>query len=123
MARTTHRTVINDSGQIPAFGSEREEQHFWDTHEAGPGLIATPEEAARIRAKLPPSRALTIPVPTSSETGAPNVTAVSARLTGDTVRRLKAMAARKGTGYQRLLRDFVVERLYEEEVREGVIQR
>jgi hypothetical protein len=39
----------------------------------------------------------------------------------DLLGRLKAMARRKGKGYQTLLKEFVLERLYEEEKREGVI--
>ena len=35
--------------------------------------------------------------------------------------RLKALAALRNTGYQTLLKEFVVERLYEEEKREGII--
>jgi len=37
------------------------------------------------------------------------------------LRRVKALAARRGKGYQTLLKEFVVERLYEEERREGLI--
>ena len=32
------------------------------------------------------------------------------------------LAARRNTGYQTLLKEFVVERLYEEEKREGIIE-
>ncbi len=38
-----------------------------------------------------------------------------------TLTRLKALAALRNTGYQTLLKEFVVERLYEEEKREGII--
>ena len=38
-----------------------------------------------------------------------------------TLKRLKALAALRNTGYQTLLKEFVVERLYEEEKREGII--
>jgi hypothetical protein len=37
------------------------------------------------------------------------------------LRRLKALAALRNTGYQTLLKQFVVERLYEEERRAGII--
>lgn len=47
--------------------------------------------------------------------------AISLRLDEDLLRRLKAMARRKGKGYQTLLKEFVLERLYEEEKREGFI--
>jgi hypothetical protein len=41
----------------------------------------------------------------------------------DLVNRLKALAAVKGVGYQTLLRQFVAERVYEEEKREGIIEK
>lgn len=46
---------------------------------------------------------------------------VPVRFDADTLRRLRTLAARKGTGYQTLLKTFVMERLYEEEKREGII--
>ncbi len=39
-----------------------------------------------------------------------------------TLKRLRVLAARRNTGYQTLLKEFVVERLYEEEKREGLIE-
>jgi hypothetical protein len=39
-----------------------------------------------------------------------------------TLQRLKALAALRNTGYQTLLKEFVVERLYEEEKRAGIIE-
>lgn len=39
-----------------------------------------------------------------------------------TLRRLKTLAALHNTGYQTLLKEFVVERLYEEEKRAGIIE-
>jgi hypothetical protein len=41
----------------------------------------------------------------------------------DLVIRLKELAAIKGTGYQALLRQFVADRVYEEEKREGVAKQ
>jgi hypothetical protein len=46
---------------------------------------------------------------------------VAVRFDPFTLMRLKALAARRNTGYQTLLREFIVERLYEEERREGII--
>jgi hypothetical protein len=37
------------------------------------------------------------------------------------LRRLKTLAERRDKGYQTLLKEFVVERLYEEEKREGLV--
>jgi hypothetical protein len=48
-------------------------------------------------------------------------TPVAIRLDRFTLRRLKSLAALRNTGYQTLLKQFVVERLYEEERRAGII--
>ncbi|MCW3056884.1 MAG: hypothetical protein JWO21_853 [Solirubrobacterales bacterium] len=48
-------------------------------------------------------------------------TPVAVRFDRFTLRRLKTLAAARNTGYQTLLKEFVVERLYEEEKREGII--
>jgi predicted DNA binding CopG/RHH family protein len=49
-------------------------------------------------------------------------TPIAIRFDQFTLARLKALAAARNTGYQTLLKEFVVERLYEEEKREGIIQ-
>lgn len=54
---------------------------------------------------LPPSR--------------PRAKPVSVRFDEDMLGRLKALAARRGTRYQTLLKQFIAERLYEEERHEG----
>lgn len=90
--------------EIPEFGSEAEEARFWAEHELGEPLLAA---MAPPEGLLPPPRSRT--------------RAISLRLDEDLLRRLKAMARRKGKGYQTLLKEFVLERLYEEEKREGFI--
>lgn len=55
--------------------------------------------------------------------GRPAAVALSVRVEADTLRRLRALAAVKGTKYQTLLKAFVQERLYEEEQREGLVRR
>jgi hypothetical protein len=47
---------------------------------------------------------------------------VAVRFDEFTLERLRTLAARRNTGYQTLLKEFVVERLYEEEKREGIIE-
>jgi hypothetical protein len=47
---------------------------------------------------------------------------IAIRLDQFTVRRLKTLAALRNVGYQTLLKEFVVERLYEEERRAGIIR-
>ncbi len=48
-------------------------------------------------------------------------TPIAVRFDEFTIKRLKGLAQRRNTGYQTLLKEFVVERLYEEEKREGII--
>jgi hypothetical protein len=48
-------------------------------------------------------------------------TPIAVRFDQFTLKRLKTLAASRNTGYQTLLKEFVVERLYEEEKREGII--
>ena len=96
-------TPIHSIDEIPAFVSEDEEHRFWQTHELAEELWdklpAVPEE------ELPRPRTKAVPV----------------RFDEDVLRRLKVLAAKRHTGYQTLLKQFVVERLYEEEKREGLV--
>lgn len=48
-------------------------------------------------------------------------TPIAVRFDQFTLKRLKTLAALHNKGYQTLLKEFVVERLYEEEKREGII--
>jgi hypothetical protein len=48
-------------------------------------------------------------------------TPIAIRFDQVTLSRLKALATLRNKGYQTLLKEFVVERLYEEEKREGII--
>lgn len=48
-------------------------------------------------------------------------TPIAVRFDQFTLKRLKTLAALHNTGYQTLLKEFVVERLYEEEKRAGII--
>src|SRR5271154_7545483 len=49
-------------------------------------------------------------------------TPIAIRFDQFTLTRLRALAALRNTGYQTLLKEFVVERLYEEEKRAGIVQ-
>ncbi len=96
-------TLVHTMDEIPVFVSEDEEHRFWQTHELADelwdALPPVPE------AELPQPRTKPVPV----------------RFDEDVLRRVKALAAKRHTGYQTLLKQFVVERLYEEEKREGII--
>ncbi len=98
-------TTIQSWDDVPTFASEAEEAAYWATHDLGEGLLAqmgpVPEGA------LPPHRPRTRPV--------------AVRFDDATLRRLRILAARRHKGYQTLLKEFVLERLYEEEKREGIV--
>ena len=91
---------------IPAFANEDEEHRFWGSHRFGDALLS---EMVPVPLEgddwLPPARARSKPV--------------QIRFTADTIRRAKALAAERNTGYQTLIKEFVTERLYEEEKRAG----
>lgn len=98
-------TPLKDPAQVPRGMSEREAREFWDTHEITEEYL---EKAGPPReGVLPSTRARTRPV--------------SVRLDEDVLRRLKAVAESKRKGYQTMLKEFIAERLYEEEKREGVL--
>ena len=90
---------------IPAFADDEDAATFWDTHAPSKGFLEDIPEVAECY--LPPTR--------------PRTTPVAIRFDADTLARLKAIAKKKHKGYQTLLKEFVAERLYEEEQREGVI--
>ena len=102
---------IRSWDEVPSFASEKEEQAWWDEHDVSDELLQAfgPVEEG----SLPPrersvTRARKVPV--------------SVRMEEDLVTRLKGLAAIKGIGYQTLLRQFVADRVYEEEKREGVLK-
>lgn len=98
-------TTISSLEEVPRFNSEREEAAYWQTHALSgtlwTALPTIPEE------DLPPLR--------------PRTRSVAVRFDDSTLQRMKALAHRRHKGYQTLLKEFVVERLYEEEMREGLI--
>jgi hypothetical protein len=96
---------IQNWDEVPAFKTEVEETEFWATHALGDGILQ--EMGPVADDELPPARPRTRPI--------------AVRFDQDVVRRLRTLAARKHKGYQTLLKEFVVERLYEEEKREGLV--
>ena len=82
--------------RLPKFKDEREEAEFWDTHDSTEFLEETePVDVAFVDARPPKKQ-------------------ISLRLDPDVIERLKAIAARKGIGYQTLIRMWVMERLAQE---------
>lgn len=90
---------------VPEFASEAEEREFWDTHSFSEELLEQLRE----------------PEPDWMPPVQPRTKPLAVRFDADTIARLKALARKKHKGYQTLLKEFVMERLYEEEKREGLI--
>jgi hypothetical protein len=93
--------VLHSLQDIPAFANEDEEDEFWSTHALGEELWDEMKPVPE--GELPPPRAAT--------------TSISIPLDEPIVTRIKALARRRHTRYQLLLREFVTERLAEEERR------
>ncbi|MBA3473991.1 MAG: hypothetical protein H0T57_12325 [Rubrobacter sp.] len=106
------RKEIKSWDEVPSFASEKEEQAWWDEHDISEELLETfgpvPE------GELPPPREKTVTRPRKGP--------ISVRMENDLVNRLKVLAAVKGVGYQTLMRQFVADRVYEEEKREGILK-
>lgn len=99
--------TIERMEDIPVFANEDEEHRFWSTHSFSDALLdqmqSVPPEGDDF---FPPAR--------------PRTTAVPIRFSPDVIARTKALAAKRNTGYQTLIKEFVLERLYEEEKRAGL---
>lgn len=101
--------TVHSLDEIPEFASEAEEAAFWDTHELAPGLMSR-QNAEALEGLPPPTARPVRSRPTSI------------RLGRDLEERLRHLADLKGTSYQTLLKEFVLERIYEEEKRLKVIR-
>ena len=112
---------INSRAEIPEFATEEEFIEFWQTHSIGPGLIEEGKndpELQAFAARLRGGQARQ----SSRQPRQPKATHVTTlRLDEDMEQRLKRVAALKKVPYQTLLKQFVGERLYEEEKRLGLI--
>jgi hypothetical protein len=98
---------------VPVFTDEAAEAAWWATHDVeGPWERRRPESlpsAEQLRQQREARR------------GSGRTQPVLVRLDADILNRLRALAHHKDTGYQTLLKRFVIERLYEEEKRAGLI--
>jgi hypothetical protein len=99
---------VNSWAEVPAFESEAEEAAFWGSHAFGSTLLE------QFRRRDTGSEGGTTVLP-------PRTRPLAVRFDTDVLARLRRLARRKHTGYQTLLKQFVVERLYEEEKREGIL--
>ena len=98
---------LTDPSEVPEGMSEAEARAFWDTHEVTEAYLAKSEPDD----DGPPKR----------DRPKVQTRATSLRLERNTTERLQRLADKKGLAYQTLLKQFVVERLYEEEKREGFL--
>jgi hypothetical protein len=105
MGRRDAKSVVERAEDIPSFASEEEEARYWSEHELGDKMLDSMESLGED--VLPPPRTVARPV--------------SVRFETQLLDRLRALARRRGVRYQTLLKQFVLERLYEEEQREGLV--
>jgi hypothetical protein len=99
---------VNSPDDIPVFATETEEHQFWSTHELGPGMFEAVEPDPLLE-RLP------------TRPRDPRTRSVAIRLDTHTLHRLRLLAGRRGIGYQSLLKTFIMERLYEEEKRDSIL--
>lgn len=107
MAQEKKMKEINSWDEVPEFKSEAEEARFWATHSLGEKLLERMQPVAED--ELPPAVSRTKPP-------------ISLRFDEDTLQRIKKLAIAKRKGIHSMLKEFVLERLYEEEEREGLLK-
>ena len=90
---------------VPQFANEAEEAEFWSTHGFGQEILDRMRPIGDDE-DLPPARPRT---------------ELTLYLDDETMARLKALAQVKGKRHERLVKDFITERLYEEEKRAGLV--
>lgn len=97
--------LVDSWDDVPRFANECEEAAWWANHSFSDRFFNEnpPDELDR----LPPPGMRSYPV--------------SIGFDANTVDRLKAVAKKQGKSYYTLIQEFVCERLYEEEKREGII--
>ena len=101
--------TVQNPKDIPQFASDAEEVAFWDTHELGEGMFKQVGPDPLMGVTLERSRMR------------PGTEQTNIKLEIETKERLKRLAKAKGMPYQTLLKTFVLERLYEEEKRMGIV--
>lgn len=94
---------IHDVSEIPANLSDEDMIDFLDERGVSEEFLENTPEAPE------------------EERPAPRTKPINIRFDDFNLQRLKEMAERRNVGYQTLLKTFVTERLYEEEIREGVV--
>ena len=101
----SNKSIVRGWDEVPKFTSEAQESRYWASHVLGEALLR----------KMRPAPKGLLPTPR------PRTRPVAVRFDDSTLGRIRALAARRHKGYQTLLKEFVSERLYEEEKREGIV--
>jgi len=94
---------VNSPEEVPDGLSDEEQIKFWETHEITEEFLAKAELASE------------------DERPHSQTTPVTVRFDNFTLGRLKDLAESRNVGYQTLLKEFVIERLYEVERRQGAL--
>lgn len=103
-----NRIIIHDPTLIPESMTEEEAHAFWQTHAMSEKLL---DDNFCIDEQLPlPKRQL-------------STKPINIRMETDLLKRLQSLAELKKVPYQTLLKQFVSERIYEEEIRENIIKK
>jgi hypothetical protein len=96
--------LVYDPKDVPEGLTDEEQIRFWETHDVTEEFLAKVEEAPEGERPRPRQRTRSIDV-----------------LDDSTLERLKELADRRNVDSDTLLNNFVAERLYEEEKREGIL--
>lgn len=105
----TEMKKLHSPAEIPAFASEGEEAEFWSTHQLAEDYPMNLTVDPDLEAALPPRR--------SRE----STRAISIKMEMDLLERIRDLAERKHIPYQTLIKQFLGERVYEEEKRLKII--
>jgi predicted DNA binding CopG/RHH family protein len=106
--RPSPMVTIHSWDEVPQFSSEAEESEWWGNHDLGGELLDQFKPVPLTPAEIAYKQARTRPV--------------AVRFDESTLERIRNLAKLRNKGYQTLLKEFVVERLYEEEKREGIVK-
>lgn len=106
-SKSTKKEAINNIS--PESMTESELQAYWQTHRVGKSLLDSSLEPD-LKAKLQEARA---------KHKSRNITL---NLNEALEQRIRQLAEIEGVGYQTLIKQFVLERTYQEEVRRGIVK-
>jgi hypothetical protein len=104
--------TIHGWDEVPDFENEQEEHEFWGSHSFSEEMLE--DFRPPYKGELPPPRPETKTRPRRDR--------LTLDVEKDLAKRLKNLADVKGVGYRALLRQFIAERVYEEEKREGMLK-